>query len=47
MSRRNQQIIRKIEELERQLNDLKLELQDSEPDFKVGDVVTILNPKRG
>lgn len=49
MSTKNQQIIKKIEDLEKQLKNLKLELQQEEPEpkFKIGDVVNILNPKRG
>ena len=49
MSTKNQRIIKKIEDLEKQLRNLKLELQQEEPELelKVGDVVNILNPKRG
>ena len=48
--RNNSEIIRKIEELEIQLNDLKLELQEGErttSPLKVGDTAIILNPKAG
>ena len=49
MSTKNQRIIRKIEDLEKQLRDLKLELrqEDPEPELEIGDEVNILNPKRG
>lgn len=52
---RNTSIIQKIEELEKQLKDLKLELRkETDPSkatkdtaIKVGDEVSILNPRSG
>ena len=46
----NSEIIRKIEELEKQLNKLKLELIESEGQtspIQIGDRVIILNPRVG
>ena len=48
--RNNSEIIRKIEELEKQLNELKLELSEGESEprpIEVGDKVRILNPRAG
>ena len=48
---RNQDLIRMIEELENQLQALRLEFQgtndNKDSDIEVGNKVTILNPKRG
>ena len=52
--RNNSEIIRKIEDLQRQLDELKLELQQEEGEritspspIEVGDSVDILNPRAG
>ena len=55
MPTNKQQLLRKIEDLEEQLSNLKLELQqelqeeseDDESTFNIGDRVRILNPKKG
>ena len=51
MSKRNKDIINKIEELEQQLRELRLELQEGRPKtpnrLQVGDKVIIKNPSRG
>ena len=47
MPTNKQKLIKKIEDLESQLQDLKLELQEEETVFEIGDKVQILNPKRG
>ena len=47
MHTNKQKLIKKIEDLESQLQDLKLELQEEETVFEIGDKVQILNPKRG
>ena len=51
MSKRDKDLINKIEQLENQLRDLRLELQRGSPrtpnHLQVGDKVVIKNPSRG
>ena len=51
MSKRDKDLINKIEQLENQLRDLRLELQQGRPRtpnrLQVGDKVTVKNPSRG